>query len=72
LFGRKEEDCVDPIGDTQFALHHRCTSLLISGTQRRLRSGSCCNFLYCDMVCLVTGWTTLQQCSSMLMMGPVH
>ncbi len=50
----------------------QCSSLLIAGTQRCLRSGSCCNFLYCVMVCLVTGWTTPKQCSSMLMIGPVH
>ncbi len=49
-----------------------CSSLLIAGTQRCLRSGSCCNFLYCVMVCLVTGWTTPKQCSLMSMIGLVH
>jgi hypothetical protein len=50
----------------------QCSSLLIAGTQRCLRSGSCSNFLYCVMVCLLTGWTTPKQCSSMSMIGPVH
>jgi hypothetical protein len=50
----------------------RCSSLHIAGTQRCLRSRSCCNFLYCVMVCLVTGWTTLKQCSLMSMIGPFH
>jgi hypothetical protein len=29
-----------------------CSYLLIAGTQRFLRSGSCCNFLHCVMVLL--------------------
>jgi hypothetical protein len=47
-------------------------SLLIAGTQKTFKVGSCCNFLYCVMVSFVIGCTTPKQSSVMLMMGPVH
>jgi hypothetical protein len=68
----EEEDGVGSFGDTRFALGKAMNFLGKASTQRSLRWGSCCSFLCCMIICLVIGWTTPKQCSSMLMMGPVH
>ncbi len=70
--GEKKKIVLVPLVMPGLPCANRYTSLLIAGTQRCLRLGSCCNFLYCVMFTLVTGLTTQQQCSSMSMMGPVH